>query len=361
MARGVASAALLLCCAPLVASQRLLALTYYAPPAACWEPDKGPPCAPKYDGTTLWDWWARQNRDPKSRKNEASETTGVKTYKSQDDFESDYGPDIASTDFSLADPDETPTPCACAQPGHCKWFVPLASRDLLDTEHDGQILAFTPDWDYPQYASTAPMQLRGGVSFAETDVGLTFAAASGVHRPISSGAQPGGCAAVLHDTLGAAPQCGPLRTAEDEKSIAEVEVCEEDLSKCEDRPGQPCLVLYEYAFQPLALPSERGALEQMRRRLRADYSIPTTNPNEPPGVDAGLGFPRAGANPFIGANFLLEGRCSFGPTATCDKACCEALAPPAHEIDAVLDEWRESMDHPSYLRRRAYEHEKTKK
>ena len=84
MVSGVASAALLLCCAPLVACQRLLALTYYAPPSECWRYEKGangekntdPPCAPKTDAVPyLWDWWAQQNAetDPLQTKTDPSD------------------------------------------------------------------------------------------------------------------------------------------------------------------------------------------------------------------------------------------------------------------------------------------------
>ena len=70
--------------APLVASQRLLALTYYAPPSECWRYEKGangekntdPPCAPKTDAVPyLWDWWAQQNAetDPLQTKTDPSD------------------------------------------------------------------------------------------------------------------------------------------------------------------------------------------------------------------------------------------------------------------------------------------------
>ena len=31
------------------------------------------------------------------------------------------------------------------------------------------------------------------------------------------------------------------------------------------------------------------------------------------------------------------------------------LAPPEHEVKAVLDEWRENKDHPAYVRKEAYD------
>ena len=396
MARRGASAALLLCCAPLVACQRLLALTYYAPPSECWRYEKGangekntdPPCAPKTDAVPyLWDWWAQQNAetDPLQTKTDPSDPqkrlppdsrptdagTGVRVFKgsaAEEQYTALYPPATSNPpDFSvvwpLPDTDtQTPTPCACsiAEGGKCKWFVPKASRDLLprdETEDDGTELFYSPDWPYPQYASLTPMVTKTGSFKPAADGGdglLEFSdKAQSIVRPTSSPAEPGGCGAVLHDMLGAAKQCTPPEggTPEPENEP----VCVEDYNKCDDRPGQPCLVIYTHGRaagsrgQQLALPSESTALETMSSRLRADYS------SGDDGKDAGRGYPRLGPNPFIGANFLIEGRCSFGATATCDRACCEALAPPEHEVKAVLDEWRENKDHPAYVRKEAYD------
>ena len=186
MARGVASVALLLCCAPLVASQRLLALTYYAPPSECWRYEKGangekntdPPCAPKTDDVPyLWDWWAQQNAEtdplqtmtdpsdpqkrlpPDSRPTDAG--TGVRVFKgsaAEEQYTALYPPATSNPpDFSvvwpLPDTDtQTPTPCACsiAEGGKCKWFVPKASRDLLprDETEEEQIDHRHEPWAY---------------------------------------------------------------------------------------------------------------------------------------------------------------------------------------------------------------------
>ena len=79
-------------------------------------------------------------------------------------------------------------------------------------------------------------------------------------------------AAPSYDMLGAAKTVPP----EGGTGPREQPVCVEDYSKCDDRPGQPCLVIYTHKGQNLALPSESTALESMSSRLRADYSVETT-------------------------------------------------------------------------------------
>ena len=231
MARGVVR--LLLGCAPLVASQRLLALTYYAPPSECWRYEKGangekntdPPCAPKTDAVPyLWDWWAQQNAetDPLQTKTDPSDPqkrlppdsrptdagTGVRVFKgsaAEEQYTALYPPATSNPpDFSvvwpLPDTDtQTPTPCACsiAEGGKCKWFVPKASRDLLprdETEDDGTELFYSPDWPYPQYASLTPMVTKTGSFKPATDGGdglLEFSdKAQSIVRPTSAISPP---------------------------------------------------------------------------------------------------------------------------------------------------------------------------